>query len=76
MLLRLPATGGVIGLENERFPDPDYWDVLAARAGALAIDGNASRALSDFQMTDWEHIDWEEAPRFTQRLLEILPPDC
>lgn len=76
VLLRFPVSGGLIEFENERFPDADYWDVLAARAGALAIDGNASSALSAFQITDWEHIDWEEAPRFTQSLLEILPPDC
>ncbi len=76
VLLRLPAKGGVLGLENERFPNTDFWDVLAARAGALAIDANASLALSDFTVTDWEHIDWDEAPRFTQGLLEVLPPDC
>ena len=76
VLLRLPAQGELLRLENERFPNPDYWNVLVERAGALAIDGNASPVLSAFQMTDWEHIDREEAPRFTQRLLEILPPDC
>jgi hypothetical protein len=76
VLLRLPAQGGILSLEHERFPDPDYWDILVARAGALAIDGNASPALSDFQMTDWEHLDREEAPQFTQTLVEILPPDC
>jgi hypothetical protein len=76
VLLRLPATGGVLRLEEERFPNPDYWDVLVARAGALAIDANASQALSAFEFPDWEHINQKQAPLFTQRLLEILPPGC
>ena len=76
VLLRLPAKDGILEIERERFPNPDYWDVLVARAGGLAIDGNASQALSAFQMTDWEHLDREEAPQFTRRLLEILPADC
>lgn len=76
VLLRFPAAGGLIEFEHERFPDPDYWDVLAARAGGLAIDANTSQTLSGFPMADWEHIDREVAPLFTQRLLEILPPGC
>lgn len=76
VLLRLPARDGVLDLENERFPNPGYWDVLVAGAGALAIDSNASRKLSAFQLTDWEHVDREETPRFTEGLLERLPPDC
>lgn len=71
--VRFPVKRAVREVEAKRFPDERYWNVLAERFAERTLDANQHRTLSQFRMTDADHIDSSEAPMFTRLLLPMLP---
>ena len=72
IFLRFPVKGGVLESELARFPDNEYWDVFAAGVGGQFVNANKISSLSQFKITDGDHIDSEFASRFTEFLIEYL----
>jgi hypothetical protein len=75
VFIRYPTQGAVRAIEVERFPDSLYWDIFAANCSAEALDTNRYHKLNLFQKTDDDHIDSEETPLFTTRVIEYLLSD-
>jgi hypothetical protein len=72
IFIRYPTQGAVRAIEVERFPDSHYWDIFATYCNAKTIDTNRYHKLNCFQKTDDDHIDSEEAPLFTTRIIEYI----
>jgi hypothetical protein len=72
IFIRYPTQGGMRAIEVERFPDSQYWDIFAANCSAKTLDTNRHHKLNCFRKTDDDHIDSEEAPLFTKRVIEYL----
>jgi len=65
------------GAENEALaervlPRARYWDAFAARTAAVAIHDRDIPALAGLEAPDQTHLDYRDAPRFTEAVLDEL----
>lgn len=70
--LFMPLSGSAAESEERSFPRSRYWDRLAAGTGALKVHFKDEPALAGFECPDGEHLDGEDAVRFTRSLAELL----
>jgi hypothetical protein len=72
VFLFMPLTGWTAQREEEDFPRRTYWDPLATSTQALKIHFRDVPELSGFVCPDEEHLDGEDALRFTRALAKAL----
>ena len=70
--VRFPTSGTVRRLEHRDWPRRRYWDVFAARVGAICIHYEDYPGLQGYRLPDNSHLGVEDARRFTRELVEIL----
>jgi len=72
VFLCMPVSGSVAEREDRAFPRDRFWDRLASSSGAESIHFRDHPALASFTCPDGEHLDYEDALRFTWALAEVL----
>jgi hypothetical protein len=72
VFVRFPSSGAVRAIEDQLFPRPRYWDVLAARTEALAIHYLDYPTLRTFECPDGSHLDQRDVPAFTGALAACI----
>ena len=72
VFVRFPSTGDSYAMSERSFPKKDFWDPFAARTPAVAIHFNDISSLSGFECPDTSHLDFRDAPRFTNALLDEM----
>ena len=72
VLLREPAAGESLALDEANFPRDRYWDVYARRSPATMIDFRDVPEMTDFVLPDTSHIDQADVPRLTTALADVL----
>ncbi len=70
--LRLPSTGQLRELENEKTPRAEFWDRLLSTTGAPGIHFEDYPELSEFDCPEWSHLNRQDATKFTQRLMPLF----
>ena len=72
VLIVCPVTGETLENQMRQFPKADYWDRFAAATSAETIHFLDVPALAGFDCPDTSHLDYRDAPRFTDGLLDEL----
>lgn len=72
IFLRLPASGGILALEEKTWPRADYWDRFVANISAPALHFADYPELARFNCPDGSHLDYRDARTFTRSLVDIL----
>ncbi len=72
VFIELPASGLIRAMEDKRFPKEEFWDRLAAQAGAPAMRTRDDPTLAGFNCPDGSHIDVRDRARFTALLATSL----
>ncbi|HKS17376.1 MAG TPA: hypothetical protein VJU16_08695 [Planctomycetota bacterium] len=72
VFLFMPMTGQAAEMEERDFPRREYWDRLGTSTRSLKIHFRDHSKLSGFACPDEEHLDGEDAVRFTRALAELL----
>jgi hypothetical protein len=72
VFVQFPSTLESWQLDEENFPKHKYWDRFAAMTPALTLHFQDVPALQGFECPDTSHLDYRDAPRFTQGLLNEL----
>ncbi len=72
MFIRMPTTGGIREIEEERYPRAVYWDVLADRFPGKTFHSDDFPALARFDCPDESHIEFRDTPAFTTQLASVL----
>lgn len=72
VFVAMPSSGTIRALEEQRFPRPQYWDVLAARTRAITIHYADYPSLAQFQCPEGSHLDYRDAINFTKNFAAIL----
>jgi hypothetical protein len=70
--LRMPSSGEVRTLEEEKWPRAARWDRLAGSAGLAAIHFADHPELREQECPDGSHLDAQDVGLFTKALLEVL----
>jgi len=74
IFIRFPTSGSLWGMEKERYPRHEFWDVFAAESRAVTIHFMDYPSLAQFKRPDGAHLDYRDAIPFTKALAEILAP--
>ncbi len=72
VLVKLPNSGRLGEMENERFPREVFWDVLAERVGGPAVHFEDYEELRSIPTPDGSHVDAADAAEFTRTLARII----
>ena len=72
VFVRLPSSGKVLELEQEKFPRAGYWDAFAAGVPAPTIHFQDYPELAGFECPEGSHLDYRDATPFTKALARIL----
>ncbi|WP_417851434.1 hypothetical protein [Thalassoglobus sp.] len=72
VFVRFPTSGEHWVLDNSQYPKSEYWDRMAAFTSAETIHFTDVPALTQFELPDTSHLDYRDAPAFTNRLLDEL----
>jgi len=72
VFVRFPTTGVFLQAQEHGFPRRECWDRLAAATGAVTIHFQDVPGMSGFDCPELSHLDYRDAPRFTQALLDEL----
>lgn len=72
VFIRFPSCGEILNIEEETVPRHKYWDVLTQNISVPAIHFADHENLLDFRCTDGSHLDYSDALKFTEEIIEIL----
>jgi hypothetical protein len=72
VFVRMPSSGGVRALEDDKFPRASEWDVLAAQPWAVTIHHADYPELSRYYCPDHSHLDCHDVTPFSRSLGRIL----
>jgi hypothetical protein len=72
VFVRMPSTGGVRALEDDKFPRASEWDVLAAQPWAVTVHHADHPELCGYDCPDHSHLDCCDAARFSRALGRVL----
>lgn len=73
VMCRMPTAGLLREQETALYPRERYWDDMAGNIPADAhIHFDDYDSLSDFEFPDYSHVDYRDAPAFTQALFEAI----
>lgn len=70
--VRFPTAGAYHAMDEADHPKARYWDRFAAMTSAEAIHFQEEPTLSGFDCPDGSHLDYRDAPRFTEALADEL----
>lgn len=72
ILIRMPTTDGYWDIDEEAVPKKKFWDQITDATGIPTIHFRDYPELMEFDCPDASHLDWSDAPKFTQKLSKIL----
>ena len=72
VFVRFPSTGKHWVLDNKAYPKKEYWDKLAGITGAKTIHFMDIDDMKQFDCPDSSHLDYRQAPLFTDILANEL----
>ncbi len=72
VFVRFPTSGEHWVLDISQYPKSEYWDRMAAFTSAETIHFTDVPALTQFELPDTSHLDYRDAPAFTNGLLDEL----
>lgn len=72
VFVRFPSSDETWELESRHFPKVDYWDKFAANTSAVAIHFRNVPTLAKTECPDTSHVDYRDADRFTNRLMDEI----
>jgi len=72
ILVRFPTTKRIWEMDEILYPKETYWNALASRTSARTIHFADYPSLSGFDLPDGVHIDYRDAPAFTDALSILL----
>ncbi|MDG2304066.1 MAG: hypothetical protein P8R42_05310 [Candidatus Binatia bacterium] len=72
VLVRMPGSGALAAMEEQKFPRESFWEVLVRRVGGPAIHFEDYEELRSIATPDGSHIDFRDAPEFTRALARVL----
>jgi hypothetical protein len=72
VFVRLPVSGSLGRLEEQRFPGRDEVMQQLAASGANAIDYATEPGLAKYECPDESHLDADDAQRFSSALVHVL----
>ncbi len=72
VLVRFPTDKGHWRLDERYYPKAQYWDDLANRNNLTMIHFQDYPGLASFDLPDSSHLDYRDAVKFTEVLLQIL----
>jgi hypothetical protein len=72
VLMRFPTTKRIFEMDEVLYPRSVYWDELARRTSARTIHFADYAALSRFDLPDGVHLDFRDAPAFTEAVVTLL----
>jgi hypothetical protein len=72
VLVFTPMTGRSAEDEERDFPRAGYWEPLASSTNAIKIHFHDVPSLAGFTCPDEEHLDGDDAVRFTRALADLL----
>lgn len=75
IFVSLPKNGEIWEINERGYPRKEFWDVFASRTSAKTIHFKDYSTLSKFKCPDGSHLDSNDAPAFTEALIEILKKD-
>ncbi|MDC0357218.1 hypothetical protein OAO01_00250 [Oligoflexia bacterium] len=70
IFVRLPTTGPLYQLDQERYPKDLYWDKWAALTKAATLHFADYKDLSAFECPDYSHLEAQDRKRFTSVLFK------
>jgi hypothetical protein len=74
VFIELPSSGHYRAKQEQFTPRADYWDVLCARTGVLALNYLDVPGMSGYDCPDGSHLDSRDTPAVTQAVLAALEP--
>ncbi len=74
VFLRMPVSGAVRAIEDERYPRDVFWDALIRETGALGVNFTDFPTLAQFTCPEGSHLDYRDAEPFSQALGAVLQP--
>ena len=72
VFVRLPSSGDVARVEEERFPRALCWDQFARVSGIIALDCDKIPLLSGYACPDDSHLDGRDSERFSLAFGRVL----
>ena len=72
VFVRMPVSGRVKDVEEERYPRALYWDPFASGVGAVAIHYEDHDTLRHFTCPEGSHLSAADAARFTAALAALV----
>ncbi len=72
VFIRLPSSGKRLQVEEEYYPKAEHWDRFARASSAICIHFQDIPSQSQFVCPDESHLDYRDASRFTNALIDEL----
>ena len=72
VFVRMPTSDEHWELDERYYPRAQYWDRLGSITGVATVHFADDPRTSAFSCPDTSHLDYRDAPRFTEGLLEVL----
>lgn len=72
LVVKLPTSGLITVLEEQRFPRTAFWEEMAGHVGATALHFADVPALNEFSCPDGSHLDMRDRARFSSALAAAL----
>jgi len=71
VFVRFPTSGGVLELDEQMLPRPQYWDVFTQQVSAAFLHFKDHAELQ-YNLPDGSHLDYRQAVPFTKSLARLL----
>lgn len=72
LVVRLPTSGLITLLDEQRFPRAAFWQEMARNVGAPTLHSADVPALREFHCPDGSHLDMRDRARFSSALVTAL----
>ncbi len=72
IFLRMPVSGFVQMIDNQRYPRADFFDQVTSLTGAASIHFADFPEMGDFHCPDGSHLDYRDKKPFTKALVQEL----
>ncbi len=72
VFVRFPTTDALWQLQQIRTPKHEFWDTLVSKTSAKTFHFHENPELMKLDCPDSSHLDFRDAPKFTQLLLNEL----
>jgi hypothetical protein len=72
VFLRMPSSGGRLAIEEEYHPKAKFWDRFAAVNSGICIHWSEIEGTGNLTCPDDSHLDYRDAVKFTDLLVDTL----